>query len=173
MEPSADPPLDEVKYFVSSPPPPGLNFGYHTAAISGELNIKDGCLRIGKYIPTLDHELTFSEDDQGLYLKHIYEEKKYRIGDIVSGGGGYMTALPGQSREGCKPEVLNGNAYFVSFYMSRLPPPGIRTDCSYGQYGRGDGMCVPYPSLINCPKGSTQMDDGTCEVIQALRILPD
>jgi len=47
MEPPADPPLDEVKYFVSSPPPPGLNFGYHTAAISGELNIKDGCLRIG------------------------------------------------------------------------------------------------------------------------------
>ena len=154
--------LSDIKYFHSSPPPPGIAYGRHTALIRGVLNIKDGCLRIGKSIPTLDHELMFNEDEQGLYLKHIYSEKKYRMGDTVIGGGGSYTAEPGQSREGCVPEAENGYAYFISFYMEVQPPKGLRLDCPYGRYDRGDGLCIPYPKFNNCPADTEPLEDGTC-----------
>lgn len=163
-EPSADrapdPPLSEVTYFHSSPPVPGILYGRHMAALGGILNIKDGCLRIGNSIPRLDHELIFNEDENGLYLRHIYDDHKYRMGDTVSGGGGGFGAKPGQSMDGCTPEQPHG--YFMTFHMGIYPPAGRRTDCPFGRYDRGDGLCVPYPGVINCPKGTVQLEDGIC-----------
>lgn len=168
IERPPDPPLNAVKYFQASPPLVRQYSARHSAGIRGVLNLKDGCLRIGKSIPTLDYELIFSEDVHGLYLKHIYDSKKYRIGDYVSGGGGAYTAYPGQSREGCAPEPVNGYAYFISFHMEFPPLFGLRTDCPYGRYDGGDGMCLPYPGTVNdCPKGTVQVEDGTCEVTQS------
>jgi len=161
-----DPPLSEIKYFHSSPPFNKQYFQRHMARFHGVLNIKDGCLRIGNSIPTLDHELIFNEDEDGLYLKHIYDGQKYRIGDTVSGGGGSFSAEPGQSRDGCIPEPVNGHAAFITFHMTSIFPPGLRTDCPYGRYDRGDGMCIPYPGVINCPKDTIQLEDGTCVVVQ-------
>ena len=165
-EPSADrapdPPLSEVTYFHSSPPVPGILYGRHMAALGGILNIKDGCLRIGNSIPRLDHELIFNEDENGLYLRHIYDDHKYRMGDTVSGGGAAFSAEPGQSKDGCTPESINGQASFMTFHMDIYPPAERRTDCPHGRYDRGDGLCVPYPGVINCPKGTVQLEDGIC-----------
>ena len=154
--------LGDIKYFHSSPPPPGITYGRHSALIRGVLNIKDGCLRIGKTIPTLDHELMFNEDEQGLYLKHIYSKKKYRMGDTVTGGGGLYTAKLGQSREECVPESENGYAYFISFYMEVPSLIGRPSDCPYGRYDRGDGLCILYPKFNSCPADTEPLEDGTC-----------
>jgi len=143
-------------------PLPGQAYGRLTALVGGVLNIKDGCLRIGKSIPTLDYDLIFSEDEGGLYLKHVNGMRKYRMGDKVTGGGGYGTAAPGESREGCTPEPENGYAYFVSFYLESGFSTGLRTDCPHGRYDNGGGKCVPYPSAFKCPEGSVLTDETVC-----------
>jgi hypothetical protein len=158
----SDAPLNEVKFFQALPPPPGQAYGRLTAAVGGVLNIKDGCLRIGKSIPTLDYDLIFSEDEDGLYLKHVHETHKYRMGDKITGGGGYGTAAPGETREGCTPEPENGHAYFVSFYLESGYFTGLRTDCPHGRYDNGGGKCVPYPSAFKCPEGTYPTEDGVC-----------
>jgi len=86
-------PQSQVKYFQSSPPEPdpvtgSITYFTMSALIMGEISIReDNCLLIGTSVPLLDSRTVISEDKKGIYLS--LGEKKFRVGDRVSGSGGW------------------------------------------------------------------------------------
>ena len=116
--------LSEIKYFAFPKQAPVLGDGEDeirlTAAVKGKLRLdQNKCLRIGAIIPVLHRENIIGFDQDGFFMRHEAGTTKYRLGDKVSGGGGYSAALERFNEfgfNGASTEICQGE--FASFYLS-------------------------------------------------------
>lgn len=128
-------PLTDVKYFQVKPyePEPGVLYARLTARVEGQLNIKNKCLLIGKHVPVFAKDLLIARDGSGLFVQHEKGGRKYRLGDNISGGGGYSSNFRAKAefvdfKNGASPDICKPKTYrlfgreevgaYVSFWMS-------------------------------------------------------
>ncbi|MEP1230898.1 MAG: hypothetical protein ABJG88_09505 [Litorimonas sp.] len=127
--------IKNVKYFQTKPydPEPGVEYVRLTALVSGRLNIKNDCLMIGPHVPVFSNDLVIARDSRGLFIQHETGRKKFRIGQKITGGGGYSSKFRAKPdfvyfKNGATPDLCKPQKYrwlretetgsYVSFYLS-------------------------------------------------------
>lgn len=127
--------VDDIRYFQTKPydPEPGVDYIRLTALVSGRLNIKNDCLMIGPHVPVFANDLIIARDSRGLFIQHKTGGKKFRIGQKITGGGGYSSKFSAKSdfvdfKNGATPDLCKPQKYrwlgetelgeYVSFYLS-------------------------------------------------------
>jgi len=127
--------VDDIMYFQTKPydPEPGVDYVRLTARVSGRLNIENDCLMIGPHVPVFSNDLVIARDSRGLFIQHETGGKKFRIGQKITGGGGYSSKFRAKPdfvdfKNGATPDLCKPQKYrwlgeteigsYASFYLS-------------------------------------------------------